>query len=250
MHLSLKSLAKEYTVDKLSKAAFENIDLEIAKGEFVAVVGPSGCGKTTLLRVIAGLEKASQGEIRFSSSAPNIAMVFQEHGLFPWMSLKKNFQIILENNGAIPKENINEITNHYFNKIGLLDYLDYYPHQVSGGMRQRVNVARSFANQPEILLMDEPFVFLDYQTRLSLHELLMQIWQESQQTVVFVTHDIEEAVLLADRVVLLSQGPGQIVKIYTITIKRPRDILGIRQMAEFHEPVNEIIAYLKSNKNG
>ncbi len=249
MLLTLDDLSKSYFVNQARKTAFESVNLTIAEGEFVAIVGPSGCGKTSLLRVISGLEQATGGSIRFNGSGrPNIAMVFQEHGLFPWMTLKKNIEIALQNNSQIPAGDVPDIIQHYFAKIGLLDFLDYYPHQVSGGMRQRVNVARGFANQSQLLLMDEPFVFLDYQTRLSLQELLMQIWQESRQTVLFVTHDIEEALLLADRVVLMTASPGKIARIYPIELDRPREILQVRQQPTFNLLVSEIMQFLKAQQ--
>lgn len=251
MQLKLSSLSKYYTVKGNRKAAFESLDLEVEEGEFVALVGPSGCGKTTLLRVVAGLESASNGSMEGGSEKQqNISMVFQEHGLFPWMSLRKNIEVVLKNNPTIVAAEIPNIVDHFFGKIDLLDYQNYYPHQVSGGMRQRVNVARSFANRPDLLLMDEPFVFLDYQTRFALHELLLQIWQEARHTVLFVTHDIEEAVLLADRVVLMSASPGKIVKSYPISLPRPRDIWEVRQQPEFYEPVNEILNFIKQQQTG
>jgi NitT/TauT family transport system ATP-binding protein len=207
-----------------------------------------------LLRVIAGLEKQTEGEVSIASNGSGaeskVAMIFQEHGLFPWMSLRKNIQFVLENNAQFDAVKIKETIQHYINKVGLEKHADLYPHQVSGGMRQRISIARSFANNPDILLMDEPFVFLDYQSRMSLHELLLEIWQESGKTVVFVTHDIEEAVLLADRVLVLSAHPGQIRKIELVEIDRPRDLIEVRKNPGFIDQITRLTRDIKPDISG
>lgn len=217
--------------------------------EFVCLLGPSGCGKTTILKTIAGLETPSGGEMFVGSSAddlePEISMVFQEQGLFPWMTVYNNLAFILENNPTFINKQIPEIVNEYLDKVGLDKFSAYYPHQLSGGMKQRVSIARAFCTRPEILLMDEPFVFLDFQTRLKLHALLLSLWQSYQKTVVFVTHDIEEAVLLADKVYVMSARPGKIKEIINVTLERPRDIYEIRHSAAFLEYTRAITALLK-----
>lgn len=217
--------------------------------EFVCLLGPSGCGKTTLLKTIAALETPSGGEMFVGSSAddlePEISMVFQEQGLFPWMTVYNNLAFILQNNPVFSNQEIPQIVNEYLDKVGLKKFSAYYPHQLSGGMKQRVSIARAFCTRPEILLMDEPFVFLDFQTRLKLHALLLSLWQSYQKTVVFVTHDIEEAVLLADKVYVMSARPGKIKEIINVTLERPRDIYEIRHSAAFLEYTRAITALLK-----
>ena len=224
--------------------AYADISLEIPAGEFFCIVGPSGCGKSSLLRAIAGLDQPTSGTLhiapRRGEASARIGMVFQEHGLFPWMTLKQNIRFLLRNNRRFHRRDVDRVSDDYLNKVGLAGFASFYPHQVSGGMRQRVSLARSFANAPDILLMDEPFVFLDYQTRLTLHELLLNIWRESGKTVIFVTHDIDEAVLLADRVMMMSRQPGRIKKILSIDLSRPRDPFAIRNDADYSAFVNEI----------
>jgi len=256
-HISLRGLCKYFEDGCVKTPAFENLTLSVNEGEFVAILGPSGCGKSTLLRIIAGLESSSIGELSFSglkvgtgntgSLDKNIAMVFQEHGLFPWLTLSGNISFILENNVAIPKSKVADITQKYLAIVGLTDYADFYPHQASGGMKQRVSIARSFANNPDILLMDEPFVFLDFQSRLLIHELLLTIWQENKKTILFVTHDIEEAVILADRIIVLSAHPGRIIADEANDFERPRDMLSIRKTPEFSAKVDHLISLIRQD---
>jgi len=224
--------------------AYEDLSFHVNSGEFLCILGPSGCGKTTLLRTIASLEEASTGELHVSPSSngteANVGMVFQERSIFPWMTVAQNIQFLLENNPRIKSENITAIVEDYLSKVGLEKFANYFPYQISGGMKQRVSIARSFANDPDILLMDEPFVFLDYQTRMSLQELLLTIWQESQKTVVFVTHDIEEAILLADRIMVMTAHPGHIKDIIDVNFPRPRQLSEIRKSPQFHTLVDTI----------
>jgi NitT/TauT family transport system ATP-binding protein len=213
------------------------------------VLGPSGCGKTTLLRTIAGLETPTEGEL-FIASAQNdlsadIGMIFQDQGLFPWMTVYRNLAFILENNAGIAKAAIPDIVTEFLTKVGLEKFSHYYPHQLSGGMKQRVSIARGFATRPEILLMDEPFVFLDFQTRLYLHALLLSLWQAQQKTVVFVTHDIEEAVLLADRIIVMTARPGTIKQIIDLELERPRDIFSVRESPDYLKYVHVITELLR-----
>lgn len=213
------------------------------------MLGPSGCGKTTLLRTIAGLETPTEGEL-FIASAQNdlsadIGMIFQDQGLFPWMTVYRNLAFILENNAGIAKAAIPDIVTEFLTKVGLEKFSHYYPHQLSGGMKQRVSIARGFATRPEILLMDEPFVFLDFQTRLYLHALLLSLWQAQQKTVVFVTHDIEEAVLLADRIIVMTARPGTIKQIIDLELERPRDIFSVRESPDYLKYVHVITELLR-----
>ena len=173
-------------------------------------------------------------------------MIFQEHGLFPWMSLRKNIEFILENNPRISAEQVTNISDQYLKKVGLEKHADMFPHEVSGGMKQRISIARSFANNPDILLMDEPFVFLDFQTRMLLHEMLLDIWQETGKTILFVTHDVEEAVLLADRVLVLSAHPGRLCNVEQVEISRPRDLTELRKTPVFYDQVSRLTHEIKA----
>lgn len=242
-------LSKRFVSNGDSLCAYEKVSFEVQPSEFVCLLGPSGCGKTTLLKTIAGLETPSEGELFVGSSAdnfePEISMVFQEQGLFPWMTVYKNLAFILQNNPSFSSQEISGLVNEYLGKVGLEKFSSYYPHQLSGGMKQRVSIARAFCTRPEILLMDEPFVFLDFQTRLNLHALLLNLWQSYKKTVVFVTHDIEEAVLLADKVFVMSARPGKIKEIINVTLERPREIYEIRHSAVFLEYTKAITTLLK-----
>lgn len=247
--ISCNNMGKHFPVNGDLLRVYEGINFDVQPGEFVCVVGPSGCGKTTLLRTIAGLEAQSVGEMHVaaadSTEKPHIGMVFQEHGLFPWMTVHDNLAFILSNDSRYSSDDVNSIVGSLLSKVGLEKFADYYPHQLSGGMKQRVSIARGFATAPPILLMDEPFVFLDFQTRLHLHELLLHLWQTEQKTIVFVTHDIEEAVLLADRVFVMTARPGTIKDELFIKLDRPRDLFAVRHTAEFLNCVEYISQQLR-----
>jgi len=242
-------LSKRYETNGATLCAYEKISFQVQPSEFVCLLGPSGCGKTTLLKTIAGLELPTGGELFVGSSnsnlEPEVSMVFQEQGLFPWMNVYKNLSFILENNPSVDNKQIPGLVNEFLEKVGLDKFASYYPHQLSGGMRQRVSIARAFVTRPEIMLMDEPFVFLDFQTRLKLHALLLSLWQSYQKTVLFVTHDIEEAVLLADRVFVMTARPGKIKEIIDIKLQRPRDIYEIRHSTKFLDYTRLITNLLK-----
>ena len=205
--------------------ALQDIDLNVRPGEFLCIVGPSGCGKSTFLRLLAGLEQASAGEIRIDVSRqdrPVNSMVFQEQSTFPWMTVRQNTAFGLEMRG-VDRRIRDELVGHYLRKVGLEDFASAYPYQLSGGMRQRVCLARAFANEPEVLLMDEPFASLDEQTRILMQEELLRVWEgEHGRTVVFITHSIDEAVLLADTVVVMSARPGRVKATFAVPFPRPR----------------------------
>ena len=245
MHVSASHLGKTFFQKKQQTAAYEDLNFQIGQGEFFCILGPSGCGKTSLLRTIAGLESATRGELTIhpqeNSRPANVGMVFQEHGLFPWMTVQHNIRFLLENNVQMVGRDLDAIVNEFIELVGLTKFADYFPHQLSGGMRQRVSIARSFANEPDILLMDEPFVFLDFQTRCALHGLLLDVWQYKQTTLTFVTHDIEEAVLLADRVLVMSAHPGTVKTIVTIDLPRPREFSTLRRMPAYQDMVSELM---------
>lgn len=215
MGFRCNQLSKVFKSRNGEVAALGDATFDVKEHEFVCIVGPSGCGKTTLLKLIAGLTQPTSGEIDFSTEPsgmqPRTALVFQEQGLFPWMDMLDNVAFGLEMQGMARDERRRRALS-FVSTIGLGEFSKNYPHELSGGMRQRVAIARAFLADPQILLMDEPFGSLDSQTRLVLQEELMRIWRENRKTVVFVTHDIEEAVLLADRVLVMSGRPGRILE--------------------------------------
>ena len=200
--------------------ALDDINLTIGEREFVAVVGPSGCGKTTLLRMVAGLEMPTSGRVRVGGKevtkpGPDRAVVFQQFALFPWKTVRENIAFGLKCKG-VDRRRRDEIALKYLDQMGIAGTGDSYPHQLSGGMQQRVAIARSYAIEPEVLLMDEPFGALDAQTRTVMQEELVRVTRINPRTVLFITHSVEEAVFLADRVVVLSRGPGRVAEIITV----------------------------------
>ena len=217
--------------------ALQDVDLTVRPGEFLCIVGPSGCGKSTFLRLLAGLERSSAGDIRIEVTRPDRpvnSMVFQEQSTFPWMTVRQNTAFGLEMRG-VDRRVRDELVGYYLRKIGLEAFADAYPHQLSGGMKQRVCLARAFANEPEVLLMDEPFASLDEQTRILMQEELLRVWEgEHGRTVVFITHSIDEAVLLADTVVVMSARPGRVKATFAVPFPRPRGQLAqLKLLPEF-----------------
>jgi NitT/TauT family transport system ATP-binding protein len=215
--------------------ALAPIDLTIAEGQFLCIVGPSGCGKTTLLRIIAGLEAPTEGEVDFSiahDGKPLRSVVFQEQGIFPWMSVLQNTAFGLKVRG-IGRAEREKAARSYLDMLGLTQFADAYPRQLSGGMRQRVNIARAFANDPVILLMDEPLASLDEQTKLLVQEDLLRLWEGSHKTVVYITHSLDEAIVLGDRVIVMTHRPGSIKSIVDIDLPRPRNVLDMQSNEHF-----------------
>jgi NitT/TauT family transport system ATP-binding protein len=204
--------------------ALDRVSLDVADGEFACIVGPSGCGKSTLLRILAGLAAPTSGAVTFARGdrgTPVHSLVFQEYAIFPWKTVLENVVFGLEMRG-VPRREREAAGRLWIERVGLRDFADAYPRQLSGGMRQRVGIARAFANDPQVLLMDEPLGALDAQTRLLLMDELLHIWEADRKTVVYITHDIEEAVLLGDRVVLMTARPGRVKATYTVPFPRPR----------------------------
>jgi NitT/TauT family transport system ATP-binding protein len=217
--------------------ALEGIDLSVPAGQFLCIVGPSGCGKSTLLRILAGLEHPSSGKVRIDvtrADRPTNAMVFQEQSTFPWMTVRQNTAFGLEMRG-VDRRTREERVSYYLQKVSLADFASAYPYQLSGGMRQRVCLARAFANEPEVLLMDEPFASLDEQTRILMQEELLRVWEgERGRSVVFITHSIDEAVLLADVVVVMTARPGRVKASFPVPFARPRGHLAeLKAQPEF-----------------
>ncbi|QDX41468.1 ABC transporter ATP-binding protein [Salarchaeum sp. JOR-1] len=239
----MADVTPKVAVDSVSKRfdgrqavqALDDVSFEVEDGEFVCIVGPSGCGKTTLFRIIAGLETATDGEVRLDGSrvrgpSTDRGMVFQEYGLFPWRTARGNVEFGLEQQALSATERETRV-DKMLDLVGLRDAADQYPKELSGGMKQRVGIARALAVDPDVLLMDEPFASVDAQTRANLHAELLTIWRETAKTVLFVTHDVEEAVTLADRVVVLQPGPGRLKEVVPVDLERPRD----RTTAAFRE---------------
>jgi len=228
--ISVRNLTKAFYKKDRHVTALERISLQVEDGEFVCLVGPSGCGKTTLLRILAGLETPSAGDIairRSDPSKPLQSMIFQENGIIPWMTVWDNVAFGLKMR-QLPKALIRERVSYYLEKVGLSDFSKHYPKELSGGMKQRVNIARAFANDPEILLMDEPFAALDEQNKFILQQELLNIWEEDRKTVLFITHSIDEALMLSDRIVLFSAHPGTIAGEKKVDLPRPRTMEQIR----------------------
>jgi NitT/TauT family transport system ATP-binding protein len=227
--------------------AIDGVNLEIAHGEFFMIVGPSGCGKTTLLRILAGLETVSSGMIEIetrNSQRPVNSMIFQGDSIFPWMTVWKNAAYGLSMRG-IAAATIKDVVGHYLERTGLTRFANYYPHQLSGGMRQRVSIARAFANDPEILLMDEPFSALDAQNKLLLQEELLRIWEEHKKTVVFITHSVDEAVLLGDRIMVMTAQPGKVKALVDVPLPRPRDVMELQKTPAYGELIHRIWSSLR-----
>ena len=236
----LRGLAKSFSVKARRIEALAGIDLDIQVGEFLCVVGPSGCGKTTLLRILAGLEQQTSGSVEVgrdqTSARPLNSMVFQEHSIFPWLSVRDNVAFGLKAQGLGRRERYS-IVEPFIRKVGLTGFEDALPHQLSGGMKQRVSIARAFANDPEMLLMDEPFAALDEQTRLILQAELLRIWDDLRKTVVYVTHSIDEAIVLADRILVMSARPGRIKDMLDVArvFGRPRLVEQVKASPQYGE---------------
>ena len=225
--LHIENVYKEYKGENSTTIALNGVDLDIMENEFVCVVGPSGCGKSTLLNIIAGLHEATSGTCYLDGkpiegTGVERGVVFQQYALFPWLSVLKNGMFGPEMK-RMPKAEAEAIARKYIKLVGLEEFENSYPKELSGGMKQRVAIARAYANNPEVLLMDEPFGALDAQTRAQLQTELLKTWEEEKKTCFFITHDVDEAVLLAQRVVIMSARPGRIKKIVDIDIPYPRD---------------------------
>jgi len=227
VELRMEHLGKVFIKGKREVKALDDFNLDVGSGEFVCLLGPSGCGKTTILRILAGLESSTSGKVLLKgkpvvSTGPERGMVFQEFALFPWRSARKNIEFGLEVKG-VPEAKRREMSSKYIDLVGLKGFEDAHPKELSGGMKQRVGIARALATEPEVLLMDEPFGSLDAQTRNLMQKELLRIWSASKKTVLFVTHSVEEAVYLADRIVVMTARPGKVREMIDVPLNRPRD---------------------------
>ncbi len=220
-----RNVGKVYETRRGQVEALVDFSLEVEEGEFVCIVGPSGCGKSTFLRILAGLEPLTSGEYAIAPgddpNKPLNNVVFQEYAIFPWKTVLENVAFGLQMR-SVSKRERTAIAMDWLERVGLRKFADHYPGQISGGMKQRVSIARALANDPEVLLMDEPLGALDAQTRTVMQEELMRIWEETRKTVVYITHSIEESVFLGDRVVLMTAHPGTIKEIFPVDLPRPR----------------------------
>lgn len=242
--LSVRGVRKVFESRSGEVVALEGADFEIAEKEFVSVIGTSGCGKSTLLSIIAGLEEETEGEVLVDDElvhgpGRDRGVVFQTYTLFPWMTAQKNVEFALRG----PRSERAEIAREHLEMVGLEGFADAYPSQLSGGMRQRIAIARALSYKPQVLLMDEPFGALDAQTRQLMQELLTRIWEEHRLTVMFVTHDIDEAVFLSDRVLVMTARPGKIKADITIGVERPRtfEVLSTPEFFEYKAQLLEAV---------
>jgi len=250
--LEIRNVTKTFLLEKSRMPVLDNVSFDVGFDEFVCIVGPSGCGKSTLLRIIAGLERADSGQILFhdqpqTSPTPKITMIFQLFGLLPWKTALENVEVPLEVLG-IKKEARVEIAKSHLRMVGLEGFENTYPHDLSGGMKQRVGIARALALQPEVLLMDEPFSSLDELTAKTLRSLVLDIWRDPTlptNTFVMVSHNVEEAVLMADRVIVMSPRPGKVIGEVKVDIPRPR--ANYLRDSIYFKCVDEVVAILEGS---
>lgn len=241
--LEIKNLKKEFNGHSGKVIALENINFTIEDGEFVSIVGTSGCGKSTLLSIIAGLAKETSGSVilndnTISGPGPDRAVVFQSDASFPWLTVRQNIEYGLKIK-KIPKTKREEISNELLTLLSLEKFENAYPRELSGGMRKRIDIGRAYAVDPEILLMDEPFGALDVVTREHMQDELLRLWSEKKKTVIFVTHDLEEAMYLSSKIILLSPRPGRVKKVIEVPFERPRES-SLRESKEFYEMRNHL----------
>lgn len=247
-NLEVRDLSQSFAREDGSElTVLDHLTFDVQDKEFVCILGSSGCGKTTLLRMIAGLDTARSGSIvldgeAITGTSPKIGMVFQEYSLFPWRTVIDNIAFGLEMKG-MPREERYRIADRFLALVNLSQFRDSYPSELSGGMRQRVAVARALALDPVLLLMDEPFGALDAQTRNMLQQELLQIWEKTKKTVIFITHSVDEAVFLSDRIIVLTPRPGRICRIFPIELPRPRD----RTSVEFARVRRDVLDLINQN---
>lgn len=255
MSIEIRNVKKVFPIKNSSIEVLKNVDLKIADGEIITIVGGSGCGKSTLLRIISGLDTATDGEVVIDgkqvdgSSKKDIGVVFQEPRLFPWSTVEKNIEFGITD--KLSKEEKKERVKYYIDLVGLTGFEKALPHQLSGGMQQRVNIARSLINEPKALLLDEPFGALDAFTKINLQNEVLKIWEKKKTTLIIVTHDIDEAVYMGNRVVVMSSKPGVVKKVIPVELPRKRNRTGsdfayIRRkvFAEFFEETEELAEYV------
>jgi len=249
--LALSGVGKTFGSGAGQTEALGNIELSVREGEFLAIVGPSGCGKSTLLQIAAGLAQPTRGTVHFhgeevTAPPPGIVYLFQQYSksLFPWRTVVDNVAFAVEHRADMSRAEARASSRRYLDMVGLADFAGNYPAQLSGGMQQRVTIARALAAQPRVLLMDEPFSSVDALTRLELHALVQDLWQKHGFTAVLVTHDADEAVFLADRIAVLSARPSRVVQVLETGLPRPRDRLETPLMPRYQQLRHELLAML------
>ena len=240
--MEIRNLSKTFFSKKGYFTAIDNVSFDVYDGEFLVILGPGRCGKTVMLNIIAGVEDATEGQIIYNGKEwkglnPEIGMVFQKLALMSFKTVIENVELALKFRG-MKKEERREIARHYIKLVGLEGFEDYYPRQLSGGMQQRVGIARAYAADPKLLIMDEPFGHLDAQTRYKMQEDLLKMWEQEKRTVIFVTNNIEEACYLGDRIILLSDCPARVKEVYPIDIPRPRDMVS-REFLELRTVISD-----------
>ncbi|NJM74502.1 MAG: ABC transporter ATP-binding protein [Acaryochloridaceae cyanobacterium RU_4_10] len=249
MYLQMVGLNKHFETKNGPLVVLKDIDMNIKQGEFICAVGASGSGKSTLLRQIAGLDAPTAGEVRIDGQTvtgpgPDRGMVFQHYTLYPWMSVQKNTEFGLKLQG-VPKKIRREQANYYLNVVGLTPFAKALPKQLSGGMKQRVAIARALASEPKVLLMDEPFGSLDVHTKEAMHEFMLELWQRTQITVFMITHDVEEAVFLANRIYALGSRPGTVRK--EMAIDLPNRSTAVKRHSRFHDYRDELMDLMRQH---
>jgi NitT/TauT family transport system ATP-binding protein len=249
MYLQMIALNKHFETKNGPLVVLKNIDMNIKQGEFICAVGASGSGKSTLLRQIAGLDAPTSGEVRIDGQTitgpgPDRGMVFQHYTLYPWMSVQKNTEFGLKLQG-VPKKIRREQASYYLNVVGLTPFAQALPKQLSGGMKQRVAIARALASEPKVLLMDEPFGALDIHTKEAMHEFMLELWQRTQITVFMITHDVEEAVFLANRIYALGSRPGTVRK--EMAIDLPNRTAAVKRHSSFHDYRDELMDLMRQH---
>ncbi|MEK5323697.1 ABC transporter ATP-binding protein [Aeribacillus sp. FSL M8-0254] len=243
MSVQIEQISKTFQHHGVSQTVLDQIDLTVQKGEFVSILGPSGCGKSTLLSIVAGLTAPTSGKVLVNGKevkgpGSDRGVVFQQAALFPWLTVEENVMFPLKK--KMPKEEAKKKAYEYLAMVQLSQYAKHSPHELSGGMQQRVSIARALAMDPEVLLMDEPFGALDEQTRSRLHEVLEKIWIDTKKTILFVTHSIQESLKLSDRIIVMGTRPGRIIDEIEVSFPRPRDEFR-KQLAEYEERIQKLL---------
>ena len=250
-YLRLAGIGKTFGQGERKTEAIDCIDLDVHEGEFLAIVGPSGCGKSTLLQIAAGLAGASRGSVSFggqpvTAPPPGIVYLFQQYAksLFPWRTVLDNVAFAVEHRPGFGRARAREHSRSFLDMVGLAEFADRYPAQLSGGMQQRVTIARALAAEPRVLLMDEPFSSVDALTRMELHVIIQSLWVRHGFTAVLVTHDVDEAVFLADRIAVLSRRPSRIAHVFDTQLPRPRDMIGTPELPRYLTLRHELLSML------
>jgi NitT/TauT family transport system ATP-binding protein len=255
-YLSIRDVNKVYGGQHgEATTALKSISLEVRQGEFLAILGPSGCGKSTLLQIVAGLIDGTAGEVALNGKAvtappPEMVYLFQQYSksLLPWRTVEQNVALVFESKG-MKKRDISERCGEYLDMVGLASFRKHYPWQLSGGMQQRVAIARALAAQPRVLLLDEPFSAVDALTRIELQSLVLDLWARQSLTILLITHDVDEAVFMADRIAVLSSRPSTVETVVDTGLPRPRDAMGTRELPRFLQLRHELVTHLLNRQN-